>query len=217
MSNFNELIKHHFYINLNERTDRRNLCEEELKKWDLKPNRFPAIKISTNTKVENRSGIIGCGMSHLKCIETAKENGWDYVAIFEDDIVIPKPTQVKNTVNRILESGEAWDIMLLSGNVLQPHKRIEEDFIVVNRSYTTTAYIVKNSFYDTLIQNLKEGVEGLIRTKERSYSLDAYWWKLMTHHIFLLPLPLTIYQRPDFSNIENTFVDYKKSILNINK
>ena len=94
MSDFGELIKNHFYINLNKRTDRRDSCIKELSKWDIIPNRFTAI--------ENKIGIVGCGFSHLKCLEIAKEKRYHYIAIFEDDIVIPKPKQVDNIVNRIL-------------------------------------------------------------------------------------------------------------------
>jgi GR25 family glycosyltransferase involved in LPS biosynthesis len=225
MNTFDNLIKNHFYINLDSRTDRRESCENELKKWygDAELNRFSAIRPPLadckrqGRRAKPRQGIIGCGMSHLACIREAKEKGWEYCAIFEDDIMIPKPTQVRNTVNRILESGEEWDILLLSGNAFKPHKRVEEDFIQVQRCYTTTAYIIKNSFFDTWIENLKESIEGLMRTGDRNYSLDAYWGKLMIDNVFLLILPPTIYQKPDHSDIEERFVDYKNAILNINK
>ena len=60
MSSFEALIQNHFYINLDERNDRMVHCEEELKKIGLdRPSRFSAIK----TKV----GIVGCGLSHLRC------------------------------------------------------------------------------------------------------------------------------------------------------
>ena len=70
-------IDHIFYINLEERVDRKNLIEIELNKFDLKYERFPAIK--------DEMGIYGCGLSHLSVLKLAKERGYKNVLIFEDD------------------------------------------------------------------------------------------------------------------------------------
>lgn len=210
MTSFENLIANHFYINLDKRNDRMISCEEELNKLGLvRPNRFAAI--------EHKMGIIGCGMSHLKCIQMAKEENLPYVTIFEDDIVIPKPNQVKNIVNRILESKVEWDIILLSGNNFKPNKEEHEDYSIVQRCYTTTAYIIKKDFYDIYIENLKEGLLLLMNTKSRDYSLDAYWIKLQIKYRFLLINPLSIYQKPDYSDIENKEVDYHHIMLNNDK
>lgn len=210
MSSFEELIQNHFFINLDERNDRLISCEKELKKIGLdRPCRFSAIK---HTK-----GIIGCGMSHLKCIETAKNERLPYITIFEDDIIIPKPNKVRNQVNRIIESGVHWDILCLSGNAFRPHKVVEDDFIVVNRMYCGTAYIVKEHYYDTLIQNMKEGILNLMTTGESKYCWDAHWIELQRKDTFLLLNPPTIYQREDYSDIEKQNVDYKHLMLNIDK
>jgi len=210
MSSFEALIQNHFYINLDCRNDRMVLCEEELKKIGLeRPCRFSAIK--------TKHGIIGCGISHLRCIESAKKEGLPYITIFEDDIVIGKPNQVKNIVNRILKSGVEWDVLCLSGNAFKPHKEDEEDYVVVNRMYCGTAYIVKEHFYDTMIQNIRDGLTKLMETGDRKYSWDCYWIELQKNHKFLLVKPLSIYQRPDYSDIEKKDVDYKEIMLNIDK
>lgn len=208
MSCFEALIQHHFYINLDSRNDRLVSCEEELKKIGLeRPRRFSAIK--------NADGRIGCAMSHLKCLQNAKEEGSPYIAIFEDDIVIPKPNKVRNQVDRIIQSGIDWDVLLLAGNAFQPHKYFGEDFICVNRSYTTTAYIVKNSYYDVLIDNIKKGLLELMTTGEGA--IDVYWMNLQKKHTFLLLNPPTIYQKEDYSDIEGQSVNYKNLMLNIDK
>ena len=208
---FDEIIKNHYYINLDERNDRMISCEAELKKLGIeKPIRFSAIK--------NEIGIIGCGLSHLRCMESAKAEGLPYVCIFEDDIIIPKPNKVRNQVNRILSSGEKWDVLLLSGNTFKPHRRVEEDFIHVKVSYTTTAYIVAEHYYDTLIENLRTGVVMLMRNPtDRHFSLDCWWIQLQQIDTFLLLNPVTIYQKEGYSDIENKDVDYKNLILNIDK
>lgn len=113
--NFETLISNHFYINLDERNDRMVHCENELKKIGLdRPCRFSAVK--------TKHGIIGCGISHLRCIETAKKDNLPHIAIFEDDIVIDKPNKLRNQVDRILKSGVKWDVLCLGGNAFLPHK-----------------------------------------------------------------------------------------------
>jgi len=209
MSCFDELIKNHYYINLDRRTDRRESCIKELSKWDIIPNRFTAI--------ENKIGIIGCGFSHLKCLQIAKEKRYPYIAIFEDDIVIPKPRQVENIVNRIIKSGVEWDILLLAGNNFKPNKEEHDDYCIVNRCYCGTGYIVKEEFYDTLIENIKEGLIMLMKTGDRQYSWDAWWCHLQRENRFLLINPLSIYQRADYSDIENCNVDYISLMLNDDK
>ena len=79
-TNLNNLseIKHAFYINLESRPDRQIYVEKELKKIGIKADRFNAIKLP--------NGALGCSMSHLKCIEMAKENDWEHILIVEDDI-----------------------------------------------------------------------------------------------------------------------------------
>ena len=208
MSSFEALIQNHFYINLDERNDRLVSCEKELNKIGLeRPRRFSAIK--------NSDGRIGCAMSHLKCLQNAKEEGSPYIAIFEDDIIIPKPNKVKNQVNRILQSGIEWDVLLLSGNAFQPHKYFGDDFVCVNRCYTTTAYIVNSSYYDILIDNIKKGLLNLMKTGKGA--VDVYWLSLQERHTFLLLNPPTIYQKEDYSDIEKQNVNYKNLMLKIDK
>lgn len=210
MTSFEALISNHIYINLDERNDRMIHCEKELKKIGLdRPCRFSAIK----TKV----GIVGCGLSHLKCLETAKKEGLPYITIFEDDIVISKPNQLKNIVNRIIKSGVEWDVLCLGGNAFKPHKEEEDDYVVVNRMYCGTAYIVKAHFYDTMIDNIRAGLGKLVETGDRKYSWDAWWINLQREYRFLLINPLSVYQREDYSDIEKRNVNYKEVMLNIDK
>jgi hypothetical protein len=212
MSSFESLISNHFYINLDERNDRMVHCEEELKKIGLdRPCRFSAIK--------TKHGIIGCGISHLRCIETAKKDNLPYIAIFEDDIVISKPNKLRNQVNRILESGVEWDVLCLGGNAFTPHKEVGEDYVIVNRMYCGTAYIVKQHYYDKMIENIRTSLTHIMETGNRKYSWDADegWIQLQKQDRFLLVNPLTVYQRADYSDIENKNVDYKNLMLEINK
>ena len=66
-------LKNAIYINLESRKDRRQHVESQLTALktgmpNLVAERFNAIKHVTN-------GAIGCSMSHLRCIQIAKERG----------------------------------------------------------------------------------------------------------------------------------------------
>ena len=210
MTTFQELIRNHYVINLDERNDRLISYEKELKKIGLdQPRRYSAIK--------NKVGIVGCGLSHLACLLNAKDADEPYVCIFEDDIIIPKPNQVKNIVNRILDAEVEWDVLLLAGSAWRPHKKEEEDYTQVLRCYCGTGYIVKREYYDTLILNIREGLEMLMKTGDRVYSWDAHWILLQRVDKFIMIKPLSIYQMPDHSDIEEQYVNYKALMLSDTK
>ena len=73
------MIKHTFYINRNERIDRKVHVEAQLRSIGIAEfTRFSAIEIA-NTRA-------ACSFSHLKCLQIAEENEWENVFIVEDDI-----------------------------------------------------------------------------------------------------------------------------------
>jgi len=85
-------IKHAFYINLTSRPDRKQHVEKQLNTIGIKAERFDAIQL--------QNGAIGCSMSHLKCLEKAKENGLPYVLIVEDDITFTNTELFINQMNK---------------------------------------------------------------------------------------------------------------------
>ena len=73
-----DILQNTFYINLEHRTYRLEHVKNELKKIGVEGERFNAIK--------TKSGAIGCTLSHIKCLEIAKERKYEEVFICEDDI-----------------------------------------------------------------------------------------------------------------------------------
>ena len=176
-------IKHAFYINLETRPDRKQHVEQELLKVGIKAQRFNAIRLP--------NGAIGCSMSHLKCIEIAKQNNWDHVCIVEDDIQFLKPRVFVQQCNLALSKKS--DVVLLAGNNLPPYTRIDDSCVKVSRCQTTTGYIVKRHYYDKLIANIKEGICKLLRESEKHflYAIDKQWFKLQEIDTWLLVTPLS--------------------------
>jgi hypothetical protein len=79
------ILENVYYINLESRTDRKDLVEKELKQLGWKYERFNAVRL--------KDGRAGCSMSHLKILEMAKEKNLEYVVVIEDDIQFTKPAQ----------------------------------------------------------------------------------------------------------------------------
>jgi glycosyl transferase family 25 len=207
-----EEFEHTFYINLEHRTDRKEHVEKELSNLGIKnAKRFNAIKMA--------NGAIGCTMSHIKVLQDAKKNGLPYIIICEDDIQFTNPQLFKTQINGLLSSGENWDVILIAGNNLPPYTRINEFCVKVNQCQTTTGYIVKASYYDALIDNMREGVKKLMNEPNRHflYAIDKYWFSLQQKDKWLLITPLTVVQRVDYSDIERKMTNYRKAMTDLDK
>ena len=96
-------------INLIQRTDKRKLVEETMKKLEINIDFFPAV---ADKELPSR----GCFRSHFKIIADAYNKGVKRLMIFEDDFEIrqlPSKKEIKN-INKFLDNNE-WDIFFLGG------------------------------------------------------------------------------------------------------
>ena len=205
----NDILKNNYYINLEHRKDRNQEAITELQKIGItNPNRFNAIK--------HENGAIGCSMSHLEVLKIAKKNNWDYVTIFEDDVLFLNPGETLTKLDEIVNSNIEWDVIVLGGNNFKPYETINDNFIRVKNCQTTTAYIVKKSYYDTLINHWSEGLQKLIQTNDTpKYALDQYWKILQNKDNFILITPVEVVQRESYSDIEKINANYIEQMLNI--
>ena len=204
-------IKNVLYINLEARTDRKEQVEQQLNTIGLKGERFNAIRLT--------NGAIGCSMSHLKCLEIAKERGWDHVLIVEDDIQFLDPSLFVKQFNSFLNNAREYDVVLLAGNNVPPYQTIDDTCVKVSSCQTTTGYMVQRHYFDTLINNIKTGINMLMRNPERPnlYAIDQYWFELQRKHNWFLIIPLTVTQRPGYSDIEKRQINYNHLMTDLNK
>ena len=207
-------IKHVFYINLEHRKDRKEHVESQLKNVGITQfERFNAIKLS--------NGRIGCSMSHLQCLKLAKERNYNHILICEDDTTFLNPALFINQINTFFQKAKIkkWDVLLLGGNNLPPYLRIHDTCIRVSRCVTTTCYLVQNHYFDTLIENIKEGIERLKQEPNNHihYAIDMYWIQLQRKDIWLLIVPLSVIQKEDYSDIEQRRTNYQGMMLDLNK
>tara|TARA_B100001059_G_scaffold182309_1_gene183486 strand:+ start:11257 stop:11952 length:696 start_codon:yes stop_codon:yes gene_type:complete len=209
-------IKHTMFINLDNRKDRLVHVTKQLKSIGLnddKFSRFPAVNLP--------NGRLGCSMSHLKCIQTAKQRRWENVFICEDDITFTKPELFTQQVEKFFNSDKVknWDVCIVAGNNVPPYEKVDDFCIKVSHCQTTTGYIVNENYYDTLIQNYREGIKRLIENPERHvhYAIDKHWITLQRKDKWFLIVPASVIQMEDFSDIEQKVVNYNWHMLDIDK
>jgi hypothetical protein len=206
------LFERTLYINLDYRTDRLEHVLAEFKKVGIKnAERFSAVRM--------KAGNVGCTLSHIKCLELAKDRNWDHVFICEDDITFTNPQVLKDSADKFMNSGISWDVLVIGGNNCPPFETVGDFCARVHNVQTTTGYVVKKEYYDVLLSNYKEGLAFLLREpeKKKQYSLDIYWKILQQRDKWYLLTPLTIIQYYDFSDIEDRVVDYGPMMLDFNK
>jgi len=204
-------IEHAFYINLESRVDRKEHVEQQLANVGIEATRFNAIKLT--------NGAIGCSMSHLKCLEIARQNNWDHILIVEDDILFLNPVLFRNQLDKFLKNHSDFDVVLIAGNNMPPYQKIDDSCIKVFRCQTTTGYLVKRHYYDTLIHNIREGIQKLMKTPEQHvlYAVDKYWFKLQEKDNWYLITPLSVTQREDYSDIEKRHTNYTRVMIDLDK
>ena len=201
-------LKNIFYINLKERVDRKESVEIELDKFGWKYNRFEAVK--------TKSGRVGCSMSHLKLLKMAKEKKLPYIVIVEDDIQFKDVELFKKLFDNFMNSKLEYDVFLLAGNLRMPAVKVSPNIIKVYKSFTTTGYIVKEHYYDKMINNIEESINKLLKNEKNGYNaIDTYLMKLQCVDKWYISYPRTVTQKPDYSDIENKQVNYDKVMLDI--
>ena len=204
-------INHAFYINLESRPDRRKHVESQLKLIGIKAERFNAVKLE--------NGALGCSMSHLKCLQIAKENNWDHVLICEDDVTFTNPELFVLQFNKFLKNEKNWDVVLIAGNNMPPYTQVRDYCVKVTRCQTTTGYLVKSHYFDTLIDNIKMGMSLLIKNKDKhvTFAIDKYWFLLQERDLWFLIVPLSVVQREDYSDIEKRRTNYAGVMVDLDK
>ena len=210
MNNISD-IKHAFYINLASRPDRKQHVEEQLKIMGIPAQRFNAIKLA--------NGAVGCSMSHLKCLETAKENNWPHLLVIEDDIKFLDPNLFKSQMTKFLSNHKSWDVVIVGGNNVPPYQKVDDTCVKVSSCQTTTGYLVNGHYFDTLIENFRTGIKKLIENPQMHilYAIDKYWFNIQKIHNWFLIIPLTVTQREDYSDIEKRATNYAHVMTDLDK
>jgi len=207
-----DLLKHTFFINLNSRTDRLEHVTKQLESIGLVGERFNAVKTAV--------GAIGCTLSHIRCLELAKQREYEHVFICEDDITFLDPDTFVSSLDKFHSNRELdWDVLIIGGNIVPPYDSIGDYCVRVGECQTTTGYVVKRHYYDVLIDNFRDSVKNLVRdpVNKKEYALDIYWKRLQKSGRWYMIFPLTVVQYDTYSDIEERYTDYRGLMLDKDK
>jgi glycosyl transferase family 25 len=189
-----------YYINLDHRIDRKKEIEDEFKTIGiLNAKRISAIK--------NDNGALGCAMSHRLVFRLALSNS-KLTWVCEDDVTfLTTKIELDKLINDFYNDSRL-DVLSIAYNALYKIK-VSKQFYITSNSQTMSCYILKPHVLNDFLNIAEESVLALEKGNlEEDYAIDQVWKKLQKKYIFALPISIKVIQRPSFSDIRNTNVDY---------
>jgi GR25 family glycosyltransferase involved in LPS biosynthesis len=191
-----------YYINLENRTDRKEQIESELSKIFSSPKRFNAIK--------NSNGAIGCGKSHIEILKKGLTSDKDFICVFEDDFVWELQIEdVKEKIDSIFS--ENFNIVLLSYHypVISPKKLSAKKLGFFENCQMASSYIIRKRFIPVLLDNFEKCIYSMEVKNKENTAIDQSWKSLQTfENKFFVSSPRLGKQKPSYSDIEKKEVSY---------
>jgi hypothetical protein len=208
MSNNFEYIDVIYYINLDNRPDRKKEILENMQKAKIPVElleRIPAV-------YKPKQGDLGCSLSHIFTIQKFLDSPHNTCIVLEDDFDFIDPESVEFRLNIFIGSGVDYDICLLAGNTYdQKFDDVNFEVSKVNNVATTSGYLLTKRYAKKLLNNFKEGValleksyqDGIADKYNQPYAIDQYWKKLQTDDKWYVFEPKLGHQRNSASTIMN--------------
>lgn len=165
------------YINLDERTERRELFENEIDRLHLPKEKIYRL----SGTLDRLNGIRGCLISHIRSLEMAQDKGWEKVLILEDDaLFMTDLDEITASLQSFFTAAkEEWDVLFLGGLYLEKIDTPWEGVIQIHKGLCAHAYIVRNPYLHKIIAIFKDALEkircDLFQIHSSSFALDRMW------------------------------------------
>jgi len=200
-----------YYINLDSRTDRRDIFERDvvgnLPSIQSKFKRVSAVNMTQHKLISQRAA--GCSLSHLSIWEHIIKNNIDSVIILEDDfsLIVDEET-FNNRISRLYEDYPNFGVCNIGWRNMQPLKRIDELFSYDGSIQTTSGYIISKAYATKMIDDLRNSISRLVVGEPTHlHAIDMVWKKYQHTTDWLVMNKLGI-QRESFSDIEGRDANY---------
>jgi glycosyl transferase family 25 len=203
-------------INLEHRHDRRAEAMQEMNRASIPTHRYSFV----NAKNDAELPIRGCAVSHAYALaDYLFSSPAPYALVLEDDFQIANVSAFTLALQSLESKTAPWDVLLLAHNRAVPiaPTEISDQWRVINAK-TASAYIVSRSYAPRLCAFFFECTNHLTMAKRapanvqsfaiRNYSHDIAWHSLQSRDNFSAVFPPLIIQRPSFSDIQRTHVNY---------
>ena len=200
-----------YYINLDHRTDRKDQFEQEMVKLGV-----PFSKLVRISGIYNKEfGILGCGLSHKKTLETFLASDHKNCLIFEDDFFFTLDIHyVRYLLKSIFEKKVPYDLIMLAGNLFET-KPTQWPFLhKVLDGQTASGFLITKDFAPKLVECLQESTTLLkdwhekTGEKKHEYCNDIYWKKLQPESNWFILHPKLGIQRESYSDNEYKITNY---------
>jgi hypothetical protein len=202
-----------YYLNLDERPDRRAQIEEQLSRFSNNVDSF----IRVNGKLTPENGMIGCTSSHIRAItHFLVESDHGFALILEDDLeVTANQDEINKAFEIFTDTNNNIDCLLLaySIRVATPHS---PKLIKVLSSFGCAAYLITRTFGYKLLKRFLLSHELVDRyrksvprdTANALWGNDVLWCELQASSNVYAFNPRIGKQRRSYSNIQNEITDY---------
>jgi glycosyl transferase, family 25 len=204
-----ETYPHLFYLNLANRTDRKERLLRELAKVH-----YPQERIHRIDAIRKKNGALGCGLSHIKALEQIQDMNLKQAIILEDDFMWKiSPEEVRAILQEALGQSY-WQICLLAcnGSISEPHRHLGK----VDVCQTTSGYIVRRAYVQSLLDNYRATVTRPENTDTHNAAylpenhIDQSWKQLQSldSRVWVATHPLLGKQGDSYSDIMKQHVSY---------
>ena len=174
-------IEKAYYINLDYRTDRKELFEQRTKELGISAQRFPAIMVNPED-IKNPYGDkywhnkVSNFYSHTAIIKEAKKLGLKNIWVFEDDCVFAEGFMEKAQLCINDLKDVEWDMFYFGGEPNNQTTYHSDNIVKTDGVYGAHSYLVNHTFYDKILSsNLVNGIDILylnLHTFDKKYYLS---------------------------------------------
>lgn len=199
-----------FVINLEHRRDRLSQINKVMDSLGVTHHKIV-------NAVPHSCGPFGCSMSHIMALSECLASNTTECAIIEDDfMLLSSPEDANAAVDRFFRKGpSSWQVLMLSSSIKSSSPSQHSFLDIVHDAQTTSGYVVRKSYARRLLQNfllsayhLNQRDCPLPLSIKEEYAIDMYWKRLQSSGEWYALKPLIGKQRPSYSDIEKTDVDF---------
>jgi len=160
--NWSDFFEGILYVNLADKTERKQKLLENLKQLDIPDNMIHRI----DAIYDSHCGHLGCTKSHINCLNLARINNWKRFLVLEDDFRFNlSKEQILDMLSNIYQKlNNNWDIIMLSSHTNNYDVKTDTVFSNLKKPKyltSTASYIVNSNYLDTLQNNYIEGMQLL--------------------------------------------------------
>lgn len=186
-------------MNLPHRTDRFEQAKKEFKDFGIRVEFFKAYP--------NKDGRIGLQQTLLEIFTWADEHSLDRILIFEDDVKFIGPVSRFNAALNDLK-GVNFDMLYLGATLLDGCVKVTENLALIHRALACHAVVYHRRMFKDYLKHLNRVVQQGYIAKHEDISDVFLAQEIQEREQTYMVWPIVATQRPSFSDIEKTFVDY---------